>query len=67
MTCGQEGVEEAHGGSYGHKQQQPHRVLIMSFITSFDCCQMHFECMCHTRAHLICGSYTYTRIQNEQG
>jgi len=34
MTCGQEGVGEAHGGIYRHNQQQPHRVLIMSFVTS---------------------------------
>jgi hypothetical protein len=21
---------------------------------------MHFECMCHTRAHLICGSHIHS-------
>ena len=60
MMCGQEGVGEEHGGSYGHNQQLPRRMLIMSFITSFDCCQMHFECMCHTRAHIICGSHLHS-------
>ena len=34
MTCGQEGVGEAHGGNYRHNQPQPHRALIMSFVTS---------------------------------
>ena len=62
MTCGQEGVGEAHGGIYRHNQQQPHRVLIMSFVTSVWLVPICILNACVTHARILFVGHTLTLV-----